>query len=269
MPSPRILCNNYLDDTDAYPWIAKTRAWVEDQSVWGPKSASQTTRDWVWAQQMREAERLDAERRAREKAAERNWWEATARTIDRQAERWMVQAEAARQAALRETEKTRKVQEEVRRVKEKAEAREAERRRMREPRMTNEAELRANARVERENVAKRLVNSWNAYEKRWAAMQASPGQRLTFRTVPWPLISTPSSPASISDANIAFFLLSPLHSGTKSRKERLREAMQRWHNDKFEPKYLRHVVESDQSAVKEGIDIVVRCLNGLLSSSSS
>ncbi|KAF8483173.1 hypothetical protein JB92DRAFT_2561515, partial [Gautieria morchelliformis] len=107
-------------------------------------------------------------------------------------------------------------------------------------------------------------DAWNTYEYRWAALQSSREERLTFRTVPWPLICTPSSPSSLSGDNIAFFLLSPLHSENKSRKERIREAMQRWHNDKFEPRILPRVVESDRDAVKEGVDAVVRCLNDLL-----
>jgi len=271
LPSPRLFYTNFLHgDTESNAWLAKTRAWVEDQGVWGPRFTTQTTKDWVWAQQMREAERLDAERRAKEKVAERNWWAATARSIDEQAEQWMAQAEVARQAALREAEKTRRVQEEVRRVKEKSEAREAERRRAREEaRVMSEGESRAKTRTERENAAKKLISSWNTYESRWSALQSSPRERLTFRSVPWPLICTPSSPSSISDANISFFLLSPLHSGTKSRKDRIREAMQRWHNDKFEPRILPRVVESDRRAVKEGVDVVVRCLNGLMNGQSS
>ena len=245
--------------------MSKTKAWVEDQGVWGPRSPTQMTRDWVWGQQMKEAEKIYAERIVKEKAAERKRWEATARSIDKQAERWMAQAEASRQAALHEAEKTKRVQDEVRRVGAKAEAREAEKRRAREGvRIPNESDFRGKTRVERENAVKKLVNAWNMYEHRWAALQSSREERLTFRTVPWPLIRTPSSPSSLSNANIASFLLSPLHSGGKSRKDRIREAMQRWHNDKFEPRILPRVIESDRGAVKEGVDAVVRCLNDLL-----
>ncbi|KAF8590969.1 hypothetical protein K439DRAFT_1627395 [Ramaria rubella] len=265
LPSPRPFYHDYLHSADVPSWVGKTEAWVEDQGIWGPKLATQTTRDWVWTQQMKEAEKLEAVRRAREKAADRKFWEATARSIDKQAQRWMVRAEAARKAALREAEKTREIQEEVRKVREKSEAREAERRRSREEvRVASEGERTTKVRKQRDNAAKRLVSAWNAYETRWTTLQSSRGEQLTFRTVPWPLICTPSSPSSISGANIAFFLLSPLHSGNKPRKERIREAMQRWHNDKFEPRYLPRVVEGDRKAVKEGVDIVVRCLNELL-----
>lgn len=265
MSSPRPVYKEHLLDMDGPPWMGKTKAWVEDQGVWGPRSPTQMTRDWVLEQQMKEAQRLQEEKNVKEKAAERKWREATVRSIDKQAERWMAQAEAARQAALREAEKTRQVQEEVRRVKARAEAREAEKRRAKEEiRVAGEGHSRAKARAERENAAKKLVNAWNTYETRWAALQSSQEEQLTFRTTPWPLMCTPSSPSSISNANIAFFLLSPLHSGNKSRKERIREAMQRWHNDKFEPRILPRVIESDREAVKEGVDVVVRCLNSLL-----
>lgn len=245
--------------------MAKTKAWVDDQGVWGPKSPTQMTRDWVLEQQLKEAQRIQAEKAIKEKAAERKWWEATVRSIDRQAEIWMAQAEASRQAARREAEKTRRVQEEVRRVSARAEAREAEKRRAREEvRATGEGNTRGRAHAERENAAKTLVNAWTTYENRWATLQVSQGERLTFHTIPWPLVYTPSSPSSISNANIAFFLLSPLHSANKSRRERIREAMQRWHNDKFDPRILPRVIERDRDAVKEGVDVVVRCLNDLL-----
>ena len=264
LPSPRPSYTQ-LHNADATPWMGKTKAWVEDQGVWGPRSPTQMTKDWVWGQQMKEAENLYAERVVKEKAEERRWWEATARSIDKQAERWMAQAEAARQAALREAEKTRRVQEEVRRMSAKGEAREGEKRRAREGvRIPNEGDSREKTRAERENAAKKLVKAWNTYETRWAVLQSTREERLTFRTVPWPLICTPSAPSSLSSANIAFFLLSPLHSGNKSRKDRIREAMQRWHNDKFEPRILPRVIESDRDVVKEGVDAVVRCLNDLL-----
>jgi len=244
-----------------------TQDWVEGQNTGDAMSPTEKTRDWFWQQYVNQIEEMEAQRKVREKAAERKWWEATARNIDKQAQRWMAQAEAARQAALLEAEKTRRLQDEVRKVRERAERREAEKRRTRaEANIMSDGgySSRIQTRKKRENAKARVIESWNKYESRWRFLQSSPEELLTFQTVPWPLIATPSSPSSISGKNISFLLLSPLHSGHKSRKERIREAMQRWHNDKFEPRILPRVVERDRGAVKEGVDIVVRCLNDLL-----
>lgn len=220
----------------------------------------------MWKHYLEEAEGIELQRQWRHKQAERRWWETTAKSIDRQAKRWMVQAETARQAALLEAEKTKKLQEEIKRTKERAEARERQKRQMKEEaRLMSGGEDKVRKQKKRDHATKRLLEAWSKYESRWTTLiSSSSDERLTFRTIPWPLISTPSSPSSIVPANIAFFLLSNLHSKDKTRRERLREAMQRWHNDKFEPRILPKVVEEDRKAVKEGVDVVVRCLNELL-----
>jgi len=260
----------YLHNAATPSWSGKTKAWLADQGKSRTKAPKQETKEWLWRQYFKELDDMEIRRREKDKEAEKKWWEATAKSVDRQAKLWMAQAEAQRQAALREAEKTRQIQEEVRRVKEKAEAREAEWRKAREEVwIMSEEEGRSRTQRKQENATKKLKDAWNKYERRWQELSSPTGEELTFRTVPWPLINTPSSPSSISAANISFFLLSSIHSGEKSRKERIREAMQRWHNDKFEPRILPRVKESERAAVKEGVDIVVRCLNHLLSQESA
>lgn len=253
-----------LDSTPL--WRGKTQAWIETQGVWRSRSHTIETRDCIWQHYLREAEELEAQRHARQREAERRWWEATAKSIDQQARLWMAQAEAARRNALLEAEKTKKLQEEIKRTKDQAEDRERQKRRMREARMMmSDDEDKDRKQRKRDHATRRLLEAWDRYQSRWTTLiSSSSNERLTFRTIPWPLISIPSSPSSIVPENIAFFLLSNLHSKNKTRRERLREAIQRWHNDKFEPKVLPRVVEEDRSAVKEGVDIVVRCLNELL-----
>ncbi|KIJ26546.1 hypothetical protein M422DRAFT_55475 [Sphaerobolus stellatus SS14] len=261
---------DYLHNTSNPSWAGKTKAWLEDQGKVRSKTSTQETLEWLWRQYFKEVDASEARHKEKEKEAERKWWEATARNVDKQAKQWMAQAETQRQAALREMEKTRQIQEEVRRVKEKADAREAEWRRAREEeKIMSDHEGRYQKRRKRENAAKKLSDAWSRYERQWQELNTTSGQGLTFRTIPWPQINTPSSPLSISAANISFFLLSPIHSGGKSKRERIREAMQRWHNDKFEPRVLPRVIERDRAAVKEGVDIVVRCLNHLLSQESA
>jgi hypothetical protein len=50
----------------------------------------------------------------------------------------------------------------------------------------------------------------------------------------------------------------------KERKERLREAMLRFHPDKFEGRVLRRVRECDREKVKEAVGQVARVLNSLM-----
>lgn len=256
----------YLHNTATPSWTGKTQAWLQDQGK--SRAQVQIQEDSICQQYFNEADVIEAEKKRKEKQAEKKRWEETAKSIDAQARRWMVRAEAERQAALRELQKTRRVQEEIREAREKVNPRRTEWRKGRdEP--VHDGESQSETRKKRDNATKKLIAAWNKYELRWKAIYSSPWKELTFRTVPWPLMNTPSSPTTISTENISFFLLSDIHSQNKSRRERILEAMQRWHSDKFEPRILPRVVESDRRAVKEGADIVVRCLNDLLTGESA
>ena len=50
----------------------------------------------------------------------------------------------------------------------------------------------------------------------------------------------------------------------KERRVRLREALLRFHPDKFEGRCLRYVREADQERVREGVAEVTRGINALL-----
>jgi hypothetical protein len=108
-----------------------------------------------------------------------------------------------------------------------------------------------------------ILEVWTAYENQWGAMaQAS---QLRFRSIPWPVSAPVSTPEMLLPIQIAAFILSPQHSPGKARKDRLRDALLRWHPDRFESKWLKKVVEEEREAVKEGVGCVVRALNDLLS----
>jgi hypothetical protein len=110
-----------------------------------------------------------------------------------------------------------------------------------------------------------VIDAWNSYELRWSALGvASSTQPITFRNIPWPLMRIPSGPESITPQAVGAFLLSPLHSQDKSRKERLRGAMLRWHSDKFEGRWMARIDESERLKVKEAVGAVARCLTELL-----
>ncbi|KAF8479856.1 hypothetical protein JB92DRAFT_2767173 [Gautieria morchelliformis] len=108
-----------------------------------------------------------------------------------------------------------------------------------------------------------VLEIWNAYENQWEVMATA--TKLRFRSIPWPMLTPVSSPDMLLPIYIAAFILNPQHSQGKSRKDRLREALLRWHPDRFEAKWLKKVVEEERDSVQEGVGCVVRALNDLLS----
>jgi len=127
------------------------------------------------------------------------------------------------------------------------------------------------------------------YECRWASLlhkdQTEPTKLLSFSDVPWPIFpSFPSSKSKeepvpitvehLTPGAIAAFILPQLDDGSassqerdKKRKDVLRDAMLRFHPDKFEGRVLRQVVEADQERVREAVGIVVRAVRGLMEDS--
>jgi len=121
------------------------------------------------------------------------------------------------------------------------------------------------ARVERQKVLESRSQeeaAWRAYERRWTAI-ASEGGQLKFKSVPWPTTVPPRNVAEITPAAVARFIFSPAHSQGMSRKERIKNALRRWHPDRF-GRMLSRVAEKDKAAVERGVGIVARCLNDLL-----
>lgn len=185
------------------------------------------------------------------------FWEEKAHNIDFQARVWMIQEEARRIAALREAERTRLVQEEVRRIQFKIQMRrEAERQKMMEERRRVHEEARDRQAKLREMADRAVVLSWKAYENGWSKI-SSTSDRLTFRSIPWPTLNPPPNPSSITADSIAFFIFSPLHSGSLSRKDRIKEALRRWHPDRF-GRFLNKVIDEEKGDVEEGVGIVAR-----------
>ncbi|KAL6307869.1 hypothetical protein BKA93DRAFT_698648, partial [Sparassis latifolia] len=105
--------------------------------------------------------------------------------------------------------------------------------------------------------------AWNTYEDRWTTLGGDSSEPLSFRDIPWPMVYQPQAVAEITPGRIVMFLLSPLHSDTLSRKDRIRKALRRWHPDRL-VRVLARVAEDDKAKVEEGVGVVVRCLNNLL-----
>ncbi|KAF8583826.1 hypothetical protein K439DRAFT_1653375 [Ramaria rubella] len=139
------------------------------------------------------------------------------------------------------------------------------------------------ARLEREREAQRQVKrefkegrrrreAWDYYETRWKAHTNAepPDIPLKFRDVPWPVFSVPTTTEDLTTERICSFLLYGLDMdrdatlGSKTRKERIREALLRWHPDKFEGKMGSRLDKREREVVLDGVGIVARCLNELM-----
>jgi hypothetical protein len=185
---------------------------------------------------------------------------------EEEAVRWMKHEEEVRQLAIRrEKEKERAIQEQVKRIEARVRQRKTEeRQKLAEERSRAYAELREREKREQAKADETIAGAWRAYEARWAALGTS-SDVLSFRTIPWPVVSPPCSLANLRPADIVMFLFSPVHSTRQTRKDRVRSALLRWHPDRFR-RLLGRVVEEERLAVEEGVGIVARCLNDLMSS---
>lgn len=103
---------------------------------------------------------------------------------------------------------------------------------------------------------KRLTDQWDTYERNWHTLLES-NTPVSFKDVPWPLPSCPSSVEDLSFSAISEFLLEPLEvrTNTVTQRERIRTSLLRWHPDKISD-VLERVVEDDVRAVREGIGAV-------------
>ncbi|KAF8608193.1 hypothetical protein BDV93DRAFT_486785 [Ceratobasidium sp. AG-I] len=115
------------------------------------------------------------------------------------------------------------------------------------------------------------LDAWGAYDAQWAQLRSSgrsePDLKLSFMDLPWPSYPPPSLPLSqeaLSKQAISAFLLSPLHSVGKPRKQRLREALLLYHPDRFVAKWMGLVRERDATEVQEAVGRVARVLTGLV-----
>ncbi|KAF8653309.1 hypothetical protein AX16_004009 [Volvariella volvacea WC 439] len=127
--------------------------------------------------------------------------------------------------------------------------------------------------------ARRQDRARAEYECRWKALAdiATDGDKtgapsLTFSDIPWPVFAAFSEKMTLGEMTrdeVASFLLTSTDAerSRKERKDKLREAILRYHPDKFEGRYLEHVVRGDREKVRAGIGEVVRALNALLAES--
>ena len=125
-----------------------------------------------------------------------------------------------------------------------------------------------------------LRRAWEEYDKAWERLTSSirPVKTFTFRKVkftfgdvPWPTLSQPAGAVDLENITgpaIANFLLHPHREPQKSRKEKLRDAVLRYHPDKFDGRILPRVIDEDKARVQKGVEMVMKCLNELMSAAN-
>jgi hypothetical protein len=154
-------------------------------------------------------------------------------------------------------------------------------------------ERRKQKRSERER--RREEDARAEYERRWKDLldpNARHDSLLSFGDIPWPLFPPMTCPAATDSdspsitlehftataistflipvsanfalAQVAGFPLPTSGLEKKEKKEKLREAMLRFHPDKFEGRVMRKVIETDQDRVREAVGQVARAINTLM-----
>ncbi|KAH9944728.1 hypothetical protein B0H21DRAFT_450246 [Amylocystis lapponica] len=252
---------------DGAPWqhMAQTYAWVLEQEIAEMARKNEETVHWVRRQQERDAQRARATVRVAEGVDNlRGLMGELAHGVE------LVFDEEGPRASVRWRRDAEKlVDEEIRRLH--AARLETERCRMAYERRRLQEDAREQRRREKERERAKAYRekadreAWSAYEARWTTLMSSTEspKELTFRTIPWPMFSPPTTVEDITPARVVMFVLSPLHSDGQSRKDRIRNALRKWHPDRF-GRLLAKVVEEDKVAVEDGVGLVVRCLNNVL-----
>ncbi|KZV93856.1 hypothetical protein EXIGLDRAFT_767719 [Exidia glandulosa HHB12029] len=169
---------------------------------------------------------------------------------------WAAQAREKEERARRDEEARRRAEEEARKR-----AAEEEQQRRRTEESSKSARL-----------SKLVVQGWDEYNAFWSNLNRGGDTPLRMATIRWPVIyldpKLVASPELVLNLltvqQIATFLLSPFHSHEKSHKERIRDALLRWHPDRFSGRFLNRVVENERPMVVQGLNVVTSILKGLL-----
>lgn len=203
-----------------------------------------------------ERQRQEEEKRRQEEARRRQ--EEARRRAEEQA-RLREQRERELQA---KREAFRKAQEEAeRRAREQAQQRLREEA-QRQERQRQEEELRRN------KAQADLVAFYQLYDAKWQELKLS--QKLTsvmLCEMPWPTFQQCcASPDDISRRSMEEFIFHPLRPGmeTKSRKDRLKVEILRFHPDKFDSNIVRKLRECDREKASEIAGALARILTNMM-----
>lgn len=136
-----------------------------------------------------------------------------------------------------------------------------------------------------ENEKHRHREAWELYESNWSNLRSRQSgldrdiPELTFNQIPWPIlnvfVSLPPSSSSkaVSDnflddifsvESLSAFLFSAYHSGDKSKRQRIHEALLRYHPDRCSNRVLCFVQKAERSTVERAVKQIAGVLNTLL-----
>ena len=107
-----------------------------------------------------------------------------------------------------------------------------------------------------------VLRAWDRYNRAWDALKDY--SQITFRAMPWPVMKPPNSTDELTTNAIGALVLSPHHLQDKSRRDRLKAELLRWHPDRFENKWLAKADVGEKEAIRRGAGQVVRGLNELM-----
>lgn len=170
----------------------------------------------------------------------------------------------------RRTHKAEMEERERKRAQQKA--RKEELRKAREETARLERQREAERKSKRELGEKRQRReAWDYYEARWKQCTKTepPDRPFGFRDIPWPVFTVPTATEDLTSERISTFLLYDLDNDdgkteSKTRKERIRVALLRWHPDKFQGKMGTRLDIGEREMVLEGVGTVARCLNNMM-----
>jgi len=165
-------------------------------------------------------------------------------------------------------------EEQLRKEKERAERRKREEAVREETRRLERAAESERRRRRKGKERQREADARAAYDAQWKQLLAATDtddKMLAFSDVPWPVFdSRMAKPEDFTLEAVSAFLLPPTGADVdeevarKERKDKLREAMLRFHPDKFEGRILALVRDKDKEKVKEAVGVVARILGELL-----
>lgn len=238
--------------------LSKARALEEHVQRW----LGEELRKKREAEEVARKEREEEERQRRAEEAARLKEERKRREAEAEEQRRQAEAEAARKAEEERVRKQERLKEEARKAEED-ERRRAQERHRREERQRREAEKAEKARreFEWEEFARKMreisvLSRWDAYQKPHVLGE------LTFANIVWPVLVQPLDLSGLTRGAIDYFLFSNIHSKERNPHQRFKDAMKRWHSDKYALIECR-VKPSDRPIVKEAFHTISIHLNAL------
>jgi hypothetical protein len=176
-------------------------------------------------------------------------------------------AEYIRMGMYRKTH-AREHEEQERLKQARAEQKAQEKARRAELKLLEKEESERRKRKKAEKDSRKWHTAKESYDAQWkmiiSSSRTGAAPEISYLDIPWPVIDRERA---LTEEDIRIFVLLPPGSeklDDKSKKDRLRETMLRFHPDKFEGRIMARVRPKDQERVKEAMNLVVRTVQKLM-----